>query len=194
VLIEIGNELDGAVEGFGARLKSLIARRSADFAHVLSGRPISLQYSDRYLFSPLAVRLVSELVDGFGMRDGEVTVTTLGARTTGHARDARLIQSDWSDLGDRATLMRQLLAEVAPKSAVQLVHRMGHRRRLDFTTDRGSITIFFDQGVGSWKVSGRVPFDHLADSNRQLGALKAPFDIKNDAEGTYLAARLENEP
>ncbi len=190
VLIEIGNELDGAVKGFGARLKSLIARHSSDFAHVLGGRPLSLQYSDRYLFSPLTVRLVSELVDGFDMRNGEVTVTTLGARTTGQARDARLIQSDWSDLGDRATLMRQLLAEVAPNSTVQLVHRMGHRRRLDFATDRGSITIFFDQGVGSWRVVGRVPFDHLVDTSRQLRALKGPFDIRNDAEGTYLAARL----
>ncbi|MDX8541538.1 DEAD/DEAH box helicase [Mesorhizobium abyssinicae] len=191
-LVEIGSELDGSAAGFGARLKSALTSHSPDLAQVLEGRLLSLKYSDRYLFSPLAVRLVTELMGGFGARDADVTITTLNARTTGQARDSRLIQSDWSDLGDRATLLRQMLAEVAPRSMVDLMHRMGHRRRLDFVTDRGSGTVFFDQGVGSWKAVGRIPFDHLADLTRQLRALKAPFDIKNDIEGTYLAVRLDN--
>jgi hypothetical protein len=190
-LVEIGADVDGAATGFGARLRAALTAHSSELGAVLKGRFISLSYSDRYLFSPLAVRLVTELIAGFADSETSVTITTLSARTTGRAHPARVMNADWADLEERALLLRQLLAEVAPRSTVDLKQRMGHRRRLDFVTDRGSGTIFFDQGVGSWKTDGRVGFDHLIDKAEQLAALKQPFAIKNDPEGTYVAVRID---
>lgn len=189
-LIEIGPELDGPATGFGIRLRAALAKHSPELGRVLEGRLLSLSYSDRYLFSPLTVRLVAELVAGFGATHADVSVTTLNARTTGRPHDGRNLQSDWSDQGIRTLVLRQMLAEIAPKSVVNLPHQMGHRRRLEFVTDRGSGTVYFDQGMGSWKVQGRVPFDHMADTARQLAALQSSFAIRNDVEGTYLAVRL----
>lgn len=190
-LVEIGAEVDGPATGFGARLRAALVAHSSELGDVLKGRFVSLSYSDRYLFSPLAVRLVTELVAGFVNAETSVTITTLSARTTGRAHASRVMSADWADLGERALLLQQLLAEVAPRSVVDLKQRMGHRRRLEFVTDRGSGTIFFDQGVGSWKTDGRVSFDHLGEIGEQLAALKEPFVIKNDPEGTYLAVRLD---
>jgi ATP-dependent helicase YprA (DUF1998 family) len=189
-LIDIGAELDGPASGFGTRLRGIVEDRSAEVKRVLGGKLISLTYADRYLFSPLTVRLVTELIASFDTTDAEVVVKTLNARTTGRAHDGRLMQSDWADLGVRSLLLAQLLTENAPRSVVELEHRMGHRRRLDFVTDRGAGTIYFDQGVGSWKVDGRVPYDHLADTTSQLQALKSIFAVQNSADGTYVAVRL----
>ena len=189
-LVEIGPELDGPATGFGIRLRAALSKHSPELGRILEGRLLSLSYSDRYLFSPLTVRLVAELVAGFGATDANVSVTTLNARTTGRPHDGRSLHSDWSDQGIRAWVLRQVLAEIAPKSVVNLQHQMGHRRRLEFVTERGSGTVYFDQGVGSWKLQGRVPFDHLADAGQQIAALQSPFAIRNDVEGTYLAVRL----
>ena len=117
-------------------------------------------------------------------------MTTLNARTTGRPHDGRNLQSDWSDQGIRTLVLRQMLADITPKSVVNLPRQMGHRRRLEFVTDRGSGTVYFDQGMGSWKLQGRVPFDHMSDTAQQLAALQSPFAIRNDVEGTYLAVRL----
>jgi len=189
-LVEIGSELDGPATGFGTRLRAFLSSRSPELGRILGGRMLSLNYSDRYLFSPLSARLVVELVAGFGAADADVTVTTLNARPTGRPHDGRSLHSDWSDQGIRASVLRQVFSETAPKSVIDLQHQMGHRRKMEFVTDRGSGTLYFDQGVGSWKLQSRVPFDHMADTGRQVTALQSPFEIRNDVEGTYLAVRL----
>lgn len=189
-LVEIGSELDGPATSFGARLKDLLSARSPELARVLSAPFVSINYADRYLFSPLTVRLVTELVAGLATENTTVKVTTLAGRPDGRTRGGRLVHSDWTDLSSRSLVLGQMLAKVAPKSVVDLQIRMGHRRRLDFVTERGSGTIFFDQGVGSWQASSRIEFDHLASAHEQIEALEEPFAIVNGPEGTFVGVRL----
>lgn len=189
-LLEIGSELDGPATGFGARFKALLAGRSPELDRVLSAPFLSITYADRYLFSPLTVRLISELVAGLADENTAVRIRTLAGRPDGRARGGKLIQSDWTDLSMRALVLGQFLAESAPRSVVDLKTRLGHRRRLDFVTERGAGTIFFDQGIGSWLASGRVEFDHLASADAQIKTLGKPFAVMNGPEGTFVAVRL----
>ncbi|WP_119271988.1 Zn-binding domain-containing protein [Taklimakanibacter deserti] len=191
-LLEIENELDGPTTSFGSRLLSMLIGKSPELDHVLSAKFLSLSYSDRYIFSPLAVRLVTELIAGFANMDTEVTIITLSGRPDGRPRSGRWLHTDWPDLGIRSFVLEQMLAAVAPRSSVDLRNRLGHRRKLDFRTERGAGTIFFDQGVGSWSTPNRVEFDHYAPVGSQIYALNQPLKITNGPEGTFVAVRITN--
>lgn len=192
-ILEVTNELDGQVTGFGARLRALLAKRSPELERVLSARFISVSYSDRYLFSPLAVKLAAELLAGFVDPETEVEVSTLAARPDGgRPRPGRWIFTDWPDLSARSGVLDQLIAEIAPRRHLNFQHRLGHRRRLDFVTERGAGTIFFDQGVGAWSAANRVEFDHLAPTYEQVRQLRKPFGVRAGTEGTFVATRLQS--
>jgi len=100
-LLEIERELDGPATGFGTRLRSLLTAKSPELGRLLSAKVLSLTYSDRYLFSPLVVRLATELVAGFADTETEVKVITLSVRPDGRARPGRWIYTDWPDFGLR---------------------------------------------------------------------------------------------
>ncbi|WP_271529068.1 DEAD/DEAH box helicase [Bradyrhizobium sp. CCBAU 25338] len=191
-IFEVGAELDGPVDGFGKRLKAIIAGRNDTLAAVLSEPCIELRYSDRYLFSPLVVRLVSELLRGFSDQNTEIVVDTLLQR-----RDQRrpkmgtTVKDDWADMDSRTVVFEHLLKGVSARARLGLHQDLAHRRRLSFRTARGEGTIFFDQGVGSWSPVGSVAFNPMAAIADQLQAVQAPFLVKNGGNGTFLACRLD---
>lgn len=190
-VIDIGSECDGTVTGFGARLKAVLSARSPELATVFSKPFVLFDYSDRYLFNPLTARLVAELVAAFCHRDSKVTIRTLAARRDrGQRREGSLLQDDWTDLDTRTRVLEQLLTEIAPAARVLPSQATAHRRRLDFGTSTRCGSIFLDQGMGSWRVRGRILFDHRANIATQIAALKRPFSIANSPDGTFAGVRL----
>jgi DEAD/DEAH box helicase domain-containing protein len=192
-LIEIGTELDGVVAGFGKRLKALLAAHSRELARVFAAPLRSLAYSDRYLFSPLSVRLLIELVAGFADENTQVLIRTLAAKNDFRTRPGSWLYTDWPDPLDRKLVFEQMLADVSPSSSVAWEQRLGHRRRLDFAGRGGSGMIFLDQGLGSWSSAHRTPFDHRAPIDVQIRTLRQPFYVTNSGDGTYLAIRVGDD-
>jgi DEAD/DEAH box helicase domain-containing protein len=191
-IFELDVELDGPANGFGQRLKSLMKSRNDTLATVFSEPCIELRYSDRYLFSPLVARLVTELFAGFADTNTALFVDTLiQRRDNRRPRIGKTLKDDWPDMSDRNTVFHHLLARVAPTAKLVLHHDVPHRRRLDFRTPKGSGTIFFDQGVGSWRTAGDVPFDPLAPTADQFRAIDVPFIVENGPNGTFFASRLD---
>ena len=190
-LIEIEKECDGPVSGFGARLKAMVCARSPEIGGLFVEPVEELLYCDRYLFSPLTVRLVAELVRGFCGAGSRVKVRTLPGRRDGRdPRGGNRLHDDWIDLNRRNEVLAQMLSDVVPAARVEFATDIPHRRRLDFKTRGRSGTIYLDQGVGSWKVAGRVFFDHDRASSWQVAELKRPFQVANGPEGTFIAIRL----
>jgi hypothetical protein len=189
-LIEIRRECDGPVSAFGARLRGLVRARTGELDRLFSEPLLELVYSDRYLFSPLTVRLVTELVRGFCDAESLVKVRTVPARRDGREPGGTRLQDDWSDLSRRNKVLAQMLSEAAPRAQLELVSNMPHRRRLDFKARSDSGTVYFDQGVGSWRTVGRILFDHDRLVDDQVQELGRPFEIVNGAEGTFIAIRL----
>lgn len=191
-IFELVHELDGPATGFGVRLKHLMMARNEALAKVFAEPCLELRYSDRYLFSPLVVRLVVELFAGFADAGTAVYVDTLIQRRDGRRpRIGKLLKDDWSDVADRNVIFEHLLASVAPTAKLILHQQLPHRRRLDFKTASGSGTVFFDQGVGSWTAKAAIPFDPLATMQDQLDAIRAPFLVENGPSGTFFASRLD---
>jgi hypothetical protein len=95
-IFEIGAELNGPVENFGERFKAHLRGRSASLARMFSSPCLELRYSDRYLYSPLTVRLLTEIVRAFADRNTKVVVQTMAARFGPPPRNAKWLHKDWS--------------------------------------------------------------------------------------------------
>ncbi len=192
-IFEIGTELDGPATGFGGRLRAMIASRNADLARALAQPCVELVYSDRYLFNPLTIRLVAEICRGLGDASTRIEIKTLAQRRSQRRlRPPRARREDWDDITQRDTVFEHILGTIAPTARLSTSLDLPHRRRLDFRTARGSGTIFFDQGVGSWIVSSAGDFDGLQPIANQIAAIDEPFEIANNPEGTFVAVRLND--
>jgi DEAD/DEAH box helicase domain-containing protein len=187
-VLEISNELDGPVVGFGRRFKALLAAKSEELARVFSTPCSEIVYSDRYLFSPLTVRLVFELIGSFAERDTRVRIQTHGFRRDSRGDNPSRIEHDWRDLSVRDVVLKTLIAGICPSFELATSGQSPHRRRLDFQTQAGAG--IFDQGVGSWRTEDRIRFDFGATPAEQARRLHRSFSISNGTSGTFAAVRL----
>jgi ATP-dependent helicase YprA (DUF1998 family) len=190
-VFEIGSELDGAIAGFGTRFRELIRAANPDLARAFDKPMLELTYTDRYLLSPLTVRLLFELLGGFAGPSTRIQVRTLAARPGGESKGGVKIDKDWRSMADRDLVLRTMLGAISPLASLDTSHAVPHRRRLDFRTNGASGTIFFDQGVGSWRTVGNTPFDFGAPPSGQIEQMKRLFGIANNPHGTFVAARLD---
>jgi hypothetical protein len=187
---EVFGELDGPVSGFGLRFKLLVMARSEVLRNILSEPCEAVRYSDRYIYSPLVARLLTELLSAFSNSSTDVEVHTRSQRKT-RPRPGNRLQDDWPDINVRNQILTELLQKVAPTASLELRDEVPHSRRLDFRNRRGSGSIFFDQGVGAWIADGTQRIDHRASIAAQLAVIEAPYILRNSGAGTFFAARTD---
>jgi len=190
-VFEIGGELDGPVAGFGARFRELIRAANPDLAHAFDEPSVELVYTDRYLLSPLTVRLLGELLAGFAGPATRIEVRTLATRPGGESKGGVRIDKDWRSMADRDLILRTTLGGISPLASLETSLAVPHRRRLDFRTNAASGTIFFDQGVGSWRTANETSFDFGDTPNGQIEQIGRAFEIANNPHGTFVAVRLD---
>lgn len=188
-VFEVASELDGPAEGFGRRVSALLATRP-ELARLFAQPCLEIDYSDRYIMSPLSVRLLVEMIGALAGPQTAVRIDTL-LRPPRTPRAGRRVDEDWLDLDQRDVVLTHLLSGITPHVRLRTSESLPHRRRLGFRTLAGSGAIYFDQGVGSWSVDGEVPFDTLRDVADQIAAMAEPYRVKNAESGTYVAVRLD---
>jgi ATP-dependent helicase YprA (DUF1998 family) len=177
----IGPELDGPIAGFGARFWQVLADGGAEAA-LRVGAPRHVIYSDRYLFSPLALRLLHEvlLVLRRRMAAGQaaipLTLRTLGARTGEPRGLPRHIDHDWQDLAMRDAVAGRMLTRAGFAPALESDDRatIAHARVLTIEGAEGSVRLQLDQGFGHWRRTTAQQFDFTAGAVAQAKAL---FDV-----------------
>ena len=182
--IEFGKELDGTIAGFGDRLAERIipAIRSAGGG----GQLVGIAYNDRYLQSPLLVRLLAEVAAG--LRDAlatpgtdlPVTVTTNPLKA--NERQPFAPDHDWQWAEDRRDVLLSLLE--ARGFLPQLVeHGAAHGRvmKLDFA-DGNQVRVVFDQGFGPWQTPRFARFEFGDDVARQTEKI-ASYSALIEARG-----------
>ena len=165
--IELHHELDGGVQGFGKRFWDYLINEHQAARDRLqsSDRIIGLRYQDRYLFSPLSVRLLFEILRGLREKTGEesfqvnsLIIDTLACRPqTGHMnRPQQFLWSDWDDDDMRETVLNVVFREIGFHTQVRLAYgrQAAHGRLLEIGFESGAnMTIRFDQGVSYWRIS-----------------------------------------
>ena len=176
--IQIRRELDGPAGQFGSRFWERILRQSPILAGALSsGHELAeVRYADRYLRSPIAIRLflsvIGALSPELGVGEGTM-VTVLTARIEhGIGRSPTRVSHDWQHDGDRRQVFDVLVSRMHLEATLRAPERrdLPHARELTLKwRDGRRCTLRLDQGFGYWcaPVNPPFPFDRLPDQQAQ---------------------------
>lgn len=212
VEVVLHREVDGPLFGFGERLWKLLATSHSGLLSILESAELSvsaISYSDRYLFSPLSVALLKQLLVGLKMRIGsdrwgrpEIEIATLDCRPGTESRAQYLVFHDWSDVRTRNAVLE---ASIKSLSAIPLVltserSTLQHGRSLVVTFANGAkVTVRFDQGVSYWRSSAiphgrgesQLRFPFSADGARQWDSLsRLAIPIEGSAHPTEIFVKV----
>jgi DEAD/DEAH box helicase domain-containing protein len=184
--LEIQNELNGSLTGFGQRFWDHLAAHVDGLGELMDANEvISITYSDRYLQCPAYVLMLTELLRPIASKlpgDHKIQLKTL---FKSKERNGYKMFHDWADQDEFEEFVAAWIPAqcgVAVELDVVNANRdIPHHRKLEVGFADGSfLTIRFDQGVGYWRLEGRdTRFDfqetteHLLDDTRhKLAGLK----------------------
>jgi hypothetical protein len=197
VSITVDAQLNGNVSGFGSRLLGQIFKSAPILKARLNGsRPLkSLEYSDRYLRSPLSVRLLAEVLRYLATLSGGINQeTNVKIRSTHGARSSEVtsygLTGNWATDESQRQVTEFVIREVVKGIAtVELGRRnsIPHFRFLRFVWPDGDISeIRFDQGLSGMQVAGRVTsFDTTKPAARQaVDLLRLAIHVEPIPPGT----------
>ena len=186
VEVAITNEFDGAIDMFGERFWTALRAQIPELdTRLSSASPLArARYVDRYLKSPLSVRLLREVLMGLRaqsnlwVEETELEVET-ALLTQGGQNGPWELGHNWEYEEDRRRITDRVLSikGAAPDMKVRKGRDLAHARELKLEWRNGASWILrLDQGLGFWTTSGaeRFPFDRNTDEqSRTLLTIKS---------------------
>ncbi|WP_336950712.1 DEAD/DEAH box helicase [Sphingobium aromaticivastans] len=171
--LELAGAVDGTIAGFGGRMAALLlpAIRAAGGTGMLQ----RIDYNDRYLQSPLVIRLMAETIQGLrdalAKRGADIDLRIITNRHKPNARQPYLVDHDWEWEDDRADVLHGTLDGLGLEADL-IEQGAGHGRvmKLGFT-DGAQVRIVLDQGFGSWRTRVPAKFDFGIDVASQTDRL-----------------------
>ena len=178
--IEIFRELDGTLQGFGKRFWKLLSEESPEVAALISNSNAdinSVEYHDRYLFTPLAAALITDLIVGLrdtvgmGRWGSPVIKVTTTHSTARKYVSGRFVWDNWPDLDVRNAAIQSAFEYNGMEGGVKSVDKLKslHGRVLTIAFLSGQLlTVRLDQGVSYWRaVSSRYdrPYFNFMESD-----------------------------
>lgn len=204
--MEISRELDGNLQGFGHRLWDRIRQEHSTTRAMLDDNDAavtSVAYRDRYLFTPMSVALLAEVVCGLRSAVGqtrwevnEISVVTANRRGAGENLTRNTVWADWGDMEVRNRAIVATFGYLGVTATVKSgdAAAQGHGRVLEIRWSSGkTLTVRFDQGVSYWRVSPTVRreacfFNIDAKDDEATG--KALAELTIPIEGGVLPTQL----
>ncbi|MDP1765569.1 MAG: DEAD/DEAH box helicase [Methylotenera sp.] len=183
--ILVHHELDGNLDGFGSRFWVLVANSHIEISQQLSTHEIaSIEYSDKYIFTPLALALLKEVVIGLREHVGfdhwksvTLAVQTLEKRNYSENRGlSGLIYSDWLNSQERNQVLEEMFNAVGVKAAVQATNQHSRALTVHFQNQK-TITIRLDQGVSYWRIQNRNQYGRTENNYFDFD-----LDVKDQAK------------
>lgn len=204
--IEIHHELDGPLQGLGKRFWLHLAEKHAgtkDLLFDLNDDIKCITYRDRYLFTPLSVAILVEIVSGLREIVGQdrwklsqVEINTTERRSAGENITRNKLWSDWPQTYVRDQVLQAVFQCVGLDSLVHIADTSstGHGRMFVVTWSSGKkLTVRLDQGISYWRsasnnVRHAVHFDLHNNDIQSQGEMLAKMRI--DIEGSLLPTQL----
>lgn len=193
--LTIGHQLDGDVERFGRKFWQLL-HANAGIASMLAGcgSVRRVIYSDRYLLSPLVVRLLQAVLAELRRIQGAkaagslpVVLETMSVQQGRHGGFPCYLQHDWTDSAARDSILVSSFSKMGLSVTLRTGSRtsVAHARTLRLVGETRTVEVLLDQGLGHWKPVRRVPFDFSARSQEQASKLMlAKFAVGCEAGRT----------
>jgi DEAD/DEAH box helicase domain-containing protein len=206
VEIEIGRELDGNLQGFGRRLWQRLKDEHAATRAVLDNAAADVTevcYRDRYLFTPISIAILAEVVCGLRQEVGQerwaatdTSIFTANRRAAGENPTRRTVYADWTDMQARDHALVATFEYLGVTATVDAGEPkdVGHGRLLEIHWSTGiTQTIRFDQGVSYWRASSANHreacfFDLASTDDKATG--RALADLALRIEGNTLPTQL----
>lgn len=187
--VSIGTELDVPVTAFGTRLIELLRGRPGIRAALAACGSISaIEYDDRYLRAPVALRLLVSVLRALSLPAG-VPIRVRTADKGPEARDGlpSTLRDDWREPSIRDAVLGHMLRSIGSVPDVLTVHRsaMPHARSLSLIGSKGRATIILDQGLGFWRPTTTMPFAFTVSAQAQAKALlELKFNVRGEPQRT----------
>lgn len=184
--IDVHHELDGPVGDFGVKFWALVCASEEVSRQVSGGEVLRyVRYSDRYLRTPLHLRLIAEVLRAIpeSLEVGEhLSVEVRTGDYPPPARPSSRISHNWRSSGERDAVAVAVFDEVVPE-ALFSSHRsreLPHARELELEWDDGNRCVLrLDQGFGYWKSGIDLPYGFEHDKSVQADRiLGMHFDVK----------------
>jgi hypothetical protein len=178
-LCSLTNELNGRVEDFGEAFWRFVGQRSSLVGRRLEQKTplIGIEYCDRYLNSPLPVRLLAEVIERApGLSSSSaVKLTTTDQVSNFSSSSPTLVRHDWQVQKHRDDVLQGGLSRalggrftLSKKPKLEVPH--GRVLRLKFAD--GGVVILLDQGFGYWWPTRPIRFDFSASVAAQINELR----------------------
>lgn len=185
--VRISDELNGWIDNFGYAFWNEIKRRHPK--EIFPGnRLLRVAYEDRYLLSPLNLRLLLEILGSAPHKDTstKVEIETWKGKPKSPEFEKIRFFDNWHDPQMRIDVMRRLF----PRAELTIWEKplqCEHSRRLFMEFERGRfLEVKLDQGLSAWRTIGPWCFVDVALSVDQQAAsirmakMKVEFPQDND--------------
>ena len=163
--IVLHRELDGELQGFGKRFWKTVSDEHNGAGSLLqepAADVVSIQYSDRYLFTPVSIALVLEIVSGLKGIVGpsrwdnpNVEIITTQSRGGVESRAVNTVYADWKDVSVRDAVIEASFGYLGIAARLRVLDKLAvqHGRILDIGFANGEhLVVRLDQGVSYWRV------------------------------------------
>ena len=181
-LIRFNHELDGPIQTFGQRLFDLIKIHSAIMETITHDPIVSVDYTDRYLKTPVALLLLLGICNTLKSSSKFERIHIKTTAIKANFRASEKIWDDWQKEQDQIDVYEKIFGLVADKVILDMSHKnseLSHGRLLTLTHQSGkSTTVAFDQGMGYWSTcifsrfdSSKRFFPFEKDTNTQIIAI-----------------------
>lgn len=190
--ILVKDELNGHLLGFGSRFWQHLSKEHAELNKLLQSDEVaSIEYSDKYIFTPIAVGLLKEIVVGLRECVGfehwksvNLVVHTVEKRAYSEYKGPQgLIYSDWLNSQERNQVLINVLSAVGIAASVKATQQHSRSLIVSFKSKK-LLTIKLDKGVSYWRVNNKVNiysssnyFDFSADEAQQAKSIIVFKDI-----------------
>jgi ATP-dependent helicase YprA (DUF1998 family) len=167
--IEVSRELDGDLAGFGTRFAALVVPCIRAVGG--SGPLVRITYNDRYLQTPLTVKLLVNAVKGlhaaFGS-EGQLSVAVVTNPLRPNDRQPFAPDHDWQFAEDRDDVLVGLLEGAGFVTPLE-DRNAAHGRVLSlYFADRKVVRIVLDQGFGPWRTPSFARFEFGLEATKQM--------------------------
>jgi hypothetical protein len=182
----INRELNGDILNVGNSFWSLLQSKSGLLKTCLEqGMPTTIEYSDRYVRSPLSVRVFFELVKRFASTSANRVHLTVNTTASAQYQSGHGLHHDWVDDKSQKGAFYHLFE---PYFRVSInVHAkpqdLCHSRHLSLNWENGScVELNFDQGVGFFRTIPFKPFDfQLPNDVQAIKLASLRFSVENQS-------------
>jgi hypothetical protein len=162
---------------FGNGLMALIKPELQAVGAWKPGQLKALEYSDRYVKSPLtavlAIRTMRALKDALAASEAvKLSIQTEPLKPGNYSGYPRQLRHDWRDERTREEVLRRLAERLGFPDYRYSKEGAPHGRKLTIAyADGTGAVVLFDQGFGYWRAASGDAHDFMAPSTKQVDAL-----------------------